>query len=251
MTAKLKILLISDIHGNYPALKSVANKFHPQQFDHIINCGDSLVYCPFSNETLQWLQQHHVISILGNTDKKIIKLLKGKSFKKPSRPDKRVMYMNCAEQLSSGNRDYLLSLPVRERLVLPWQNGTGNKQASMLGVFHGSPAKHHEFLFNTTDLSRFDTLAQQYPYRIIVTGHSHTPYHLKARDTDFINPGSVGRMFDDNPAASCAILELTADNIHVHHMRVEYDIQTVVNRLKKFNLPPIYEEMYKTGKKLN
>lgn len=247
----MKILLISDIHGNYPALEAVARHLVPSDFDHIINCGDSLVYAPFPNKTLNWLQQYKAISILGNTDKKVIKLLRGKTFKKPSKPEKVIMYRVCADQLTMANSSYISSLPVKETLELPWIINKSNHHSSTIGIFHGSPARPHEFLFDTTEQSRFKELAQKFPHRVIVTGHSHTPYHLIMKQTHFINPGSVGRMFDGDPAASCAVLKLSANSIEVRHYRIAYDIDAVISGLRKNQLPRIYEDMFKTGRKLN
>ena len=83
----IRILLISDIHGNYPALKAVDQQLTAASFDYIINAGDSLVYAPFPNEILAWLAEHHAIPILGNTDIKTIKFFSGKSVKKPGNPE--------------------------------------------------------------------------------------------------------------------------------------------------------------------
>lgn len=247
----MKILLISDIHGNYPALEAVANTLPPSAFNHTINCGDSLVYGPFPNETLYWLKQHQTISILGNTDKKVIKLLKGKTFRKPSNPEKLIMYRICADQLTRENSSYIDSLPKKHKLELPWKKPGDDNHDSTIGIFHGSPARPHEFLFDTTEPSRFEELALEYPFRVIVTGHSHTPYHLQIGQTHFINPGSVGRMFDGDPTASCAVLTLSADSLEVHHFRIAYDIDAVINELREHRLPSIYEDMFKTGRKLN
>ncbi|WP_163339647.1 metallophosphoesterase [Desulfopila sp. IMCC35008] len=247
----MEILLISDIHGNYPALEAVAQRLEPSAFDHIINCGDSLVYGPFPNKTLNWLQQHRAISILGNTDKKVIKLLSGKTFKKPSKPEKLIMYRVCANQLSMKNSSYIGSLPIKASLDLPWKIDGSSYHSSTIGIFHGSPARPHEFLFDTTEQNRFEDLAREYPYRVIVTGHSHTPYHLSVGQTHFINPGSVGRMFDGDPAASCAVLEVSANSIEVRHFRIPYNIDAVISGLRKHQLPQIYEDMFKTGRKLN
>lgn len=247
----MKILLISDIHGNYPALKAVAHQLEPSSFDYIINCGDSLVYGPFPNKTLNWLQKHRVISILGNTDKKVIKLLNGKTFKKPSRPEKKIMYRVCADQLTRENSAYISSLPIKDTLDLPWKMSGRSDHSSTIGIFHGSPARPHEFLFDITEKSRFEELAREFPFKVIVTGHSHTPYHLVMRQTHFINPGSVGRMFDGDPTASCAVLKLSAETIEVRHFRIAYDIDAVISGLRKHQLPEIYDNMFKTGRKLN
>ncbi len=247
----IRILLISDIHGNYPALKAVAQELSAASFDYIINAGDSLVYAPFPNETLAWLAEHHTISILGNTDKKTIKFLSGKTVKKPGNPEKRVMYTVTAKALNSAGRRYLLSLDKKRTLQLSPHGEGGKKYPKTLGIFHGSPADHDEFLFADTPDARFYELAKMTNCKIVVTGHSHSPYHKKMADVHFINPGSVGRMFDGDPRASCATLEISADTVTVQHFRVEYAIDEVVAKIRADNLPEIYATMYQEGKKLN
>jgi len=249
----MRILLLADIHGNYPALQAISIYFAETSFDAIVNCGDSVVYAPFANEVIEWLIAHKAISILGNTDKKVLKLLQGKSFAKPSKYDKRIMYTHTAGQLANHCIAYLQSLGVSAELSL--DDGSAREcdgsMRGMLGVFHGSPAKPHEFLFPTTPVERFKELARQYPYKAIVTGHSHTPYHLDVDDTHFINPGSVGRMFDSNPAAGCAVLNYDKGNLEVSHYRIDYDVALVTAELKHQQLPAIYQTMFKEGKKLN
>jgi hypothetical protein len=58
-------------------------------------------------------------------------------------------------------------------------------------------------------------------------------------------------MFDKDPRASCATLELTDNTISVQHFRISYQIDEVIARLKKEKLPSIYTKMYKSGEKLN
>ncbi len=238
----MKILLLSDIHGNYPALAAVAKKLPPKKFDCIVNCGDSTVYAPFPNQVLHWLHRHETISILGNTDRKVIKLLKGKSFKKPSKPEKRIMYTTTAATLNTTNKKYLLKLPKKKILHI---------QGRTVGIFHGSPEHANEFLFPSTAKKRFSELAACCGCNVVITGHSHTPYHKKTAGVDFINPGSIGRMFDGNPSASCAVLKLKKKGIEVRHYRISYCIDDVVRELSRQRLPTIYTLMYRKGRKLN
>lgn len=238
----MKILLLSDIHANYPALEAVAEKFPPASFDSICNCGDSLVYGPYPNETLKWLQDNNVYSILGNTDRKVKKILKGKSFKKPGKEEKRIMYTWTAEQLTAQSIDYLLSL--KKTCII-------KKYSSTIHLFHGSPEHPNEFLFPFTDFNRFQQLSYSVPDSIVITGHSHCPYYKLVNKTHFINPGSVGRMFDSDPSASCAILNIRDKVISVEHFRIEYQIKKINNAIKKAGLPEIYERMYLLGQKLN
>ncbi len=237
----MKILLLSDIHGNYPALQAVNDRFSNTFFDTICNCGDSLVYGPFPNETLDWLEENKVCSILGNTDKKIIKLLKGKSFKKPGKEEKRIMYTWTAQQLTSKSKKYLLSLKKSYSIEATYP----------VLLFHGSPEHPNEFLFPNTPHSRFKDLANSFPNSIVVSGHSHTPYYKHVATTHFINPGSVGRMFDSDPTASCAILNIVETAVSVEHFRIEYAIQETTTALKNAGLPEIYQRMYLLGQKLN
>ncbi len=238
----MKLLLISDIHGNYPALQAVAAELDADGCDQILNTGDSTVYAPFANQTLDWLRKHNAVSILGNTDIKIKKLLKGKEFKKPSKPEKRIMYTSTAETLNPDGKRYLLQLKKKKFLSL---SGYG------IGLFHGSPDKPDEFLFESTSDDRFLELAEQTDCDIIITGHSHTPYHKKIGGVHFINPGSTGRMFDGNPRASCAVLILKKNRVIVRHHRCTYAVEDVVRELARQQLPAIYAEMYRTGRKLN
>lgn len=247
----IRILLISDIHGNYPALKAIDKQLDASAFDYIVNSGDSLVYAPFPNETLTWLLKHQAISILGNTDQKVIKLILGKTFNKPGTQEKRIMYTSTAEDLTNINGRYLLSLTKKYKLKLSPSGTTGKQNKKRLGIFHGSPANHDEFLFADTPDARFHELADLTNCHVVVTGHSHSPYHKTLSNVHFINPGSVGRMFDGDPRASCATLEINGENITVQHFRIAYEIGEVVSKIRENNLPEIYATMFKEGKKLN
>ncbi|MFV0438323.1 MAG: metallophosphoesterase family protein [Desulfopila sp.] len=243
----MRILLLADIHGNYPALQAIDDHFTTTVFDAIVNCGDSLVYAPFANEVIDWLIGHRAVSILGNTDKKVLKLLRGKTVPKPGKAEKRVMYTHTAEQLDKRCIAYLQSLAISAELVI----GPGKGQGGKMGIFHGSPARPHEFLFATTPTARFAELAEQFPYLVVAVGHSHTPFHFHLGGCHFINPGSVGRMFDGNPAASCAVLTVDRSKLTVEHHRIAYDIRAVTAELARQQLPPIYQTMFEQGKKLN
>lgn len=247
----MKILLLSDIHANFPVIEAIEQHLSAYSFDLIINCGDSLVYGPFPNETLEWLKKKKTISILGNTDKKVIKLLKGKTFAKPSRSDKRIMYTWTAENLTAGNCSYLMSMKKKRRATVPGPLTSLNANLT-IGIFHGSPARHHEFLFESTPDERFIELAKAYPkFKAILCGHSHSPFHKLIDATHFINPGSAGRMFDGDPRASCATLNISDTGLSVEHHRVEYDIDKTVSSLRSKGLPDIYCTMYKSGRKIN
>jgi len=238
-----KLLLLGDIHANYPALKTILRHIDPDRFDWIINTGDFTVYSTFPNETIQWFRERKkTICILGNTDRRILKILKGKKLKKPKREEKRVMYYWTSQNLHPKNGSYLESLPKQTDFTL---------DHIRIGVFHGTFYNPNEELFPSSPESRFYHLSKDSPYQIHIMGHSHVPYYKIVNGVHFINPGSVGRMFDGDPRASYAILTLSSGKISVEHFRAPYPVEEAVKSLKKNRLPDIYATMLRTGKKLN
>jgi len=67
----------------------------------------------------------------------------------------------------------------------------------------------------------------------------------------FINPGSVGRMFDGSSDASYAVLDLEQGKIEVKLYRCPYDVESLIQALAEHHLPAIYQKMYRTGTKCN
>ncbi|MCK4794872.1 MAG: metallophosphoesterase family protein [Desulfobacteraceae bacterium] len=238
-----KILLLGDIHANYPALKAIWKHIRSDRFDWIINTGDFTVYSTFPNETIQWFRERKkTLCILGNTDRRILKMLKGKTLKRPKKEEKRVMYFWTSENLLPENISYLKSLPKQTDLTV------GHIR---IGIFHGTLDDPNEELFPSAHENRFHQLSKDSPYEVHVMGHSHVPYYKIVDGIHFINPGSVGRMFDGDPRASYAILTLSSGRITVEHFRTSYSVEEAVKSLKKHRLPDIYAKMFRKGMKLN
>ena len=118
-------------------------------------------------------------------------------------------------------------------------------------MFHGTLDDPDEELFPDAPESRFRELAKDSPYQVHIMGHSHVPYYKIVDGVHFINTGSVGRMFDGDPRASFAILKISSGSIAVEHFRIPYAVEKVVKDLKKNQLPDIYTNMFRIGKKLN
>jgi len=238
-----KLLLLGDVHGNFPALNAIGKYIRPERFDRIINTGDFTVYSTFPNETIQWFRQKkNTVCILGNTDRRVLRILKGKKLKRPKKEEKRVMYYWTSENMHPENISYLKSLPQKTDFTL------GHIR---IGIFHGTLGDPDEELYPSAPENRFRKLAKHSRYQIHIMGHSHVPYYKIVDGVHFINPGSVGRMFDGDPRASFAILKISSGNIAVEHFRIAYPVEKVVAGLKDQRLPDIYAEMFRIGKKLN
>ena len=238
-----KLLVLGDIHANWPALKAIIRYIRPKRFDGIINTGDFTVYGTFPNETIRWFRKRKkTLCILGNTDLRLLNILAGKKLKKPGKEEKRVMYFWTADHLSNKNHRYLKSLPDKMECTI-------NK--IRIGIFHGTFDDPEEILYPDTRINRFRELAANAPYRVHIMGHSHIPYYKKVGGVHFINPGSVGRMYDGDPRTSFAIVRVSSKSIAGEHFRIPYPIRKDTTGLEKHNLPDIYKKMYEIGKKLN
>lgn len=238
-----KILVMGDIHSNFPALKAIQNHVRKETFHRIMNTGDFTVYGTHPNEVVQWFREkRNAICIVGNTDKRVLEILTGKELKKPKREEKRIMYFWTCENLLPENVRYLHSLPDQLDFTA---------DTVRIGLFHGDFDDKEESLRSDSPESRFRELAAKFPYQVHVMGHTHVPFHRIVDGVHFLNPGSAGRPFDGDPRASFAILTVDSGNIAVEHFRVPYPVEEVATSLKKNGLPDLYAEMYRAGKKLN
>lgn len=239
-----ELLVLSDIHANYPALKAIENHVDPDRFHRIVNAGDLTVYGTFPNETIEWFRRRTTsVCIAGNTDRRVLAILEGKPLGKPKKEEKRAMYYWTSDKLLPENREYLKSLS--EEAVVT----VGDLR---IRIIHGDFDEEGE---NSSSLgspeSRFRTLARESPCQAHILGHTHIPFHTIIDGVHFINPGSAGRPFDGDPRSSFAILTVSSGKITVEHFRIPYSVEEVTSGLKNNGLPDIYGEMYRTGRKLN
>ena len=238
-----KLLVLGDIHANWPALKTIIAYIRPGQFDGIINTGDFTVYSTFPNKTVSWFRKRkNMLCILGNTDRRLLNILEGKKLKKPGKEEKRVMYFWTAEHLSKKNHRYLKSLPEKMECII---------KKTRIGIFHGTSDDPEETLYPDAPIKRFRELARNAPYQVHIMGHSHIPYYKQVDGVHFVNPGSAGRMYDGDPRTSFAIVKVSSKSIAAEHFRIPYPVGRVTADLEKQNLPAIYKKMYEIGKKLN
>ena len=67
----MKIALISDIHGNLPALKAVLNDIKKQQPDAIFCLGDLVNFAGWDNEVIDLIRKNNIPCLQGNHDEGI------------------------------------------------------------------------------------------------------------------------------------------------------------------------------------
>ncbi len=229
--------VISDIHGNLPALESVLEDIKRHNVSHIWNLGDIVGYYPYPNEVIERLASEGIESISGNYDNKVLEFRKKKAdWEKSKSPEKYFSFKWNDENLNELSRKYLQILPRHIRKQI------GDYDILLV---HGSPLSQSEYLTEDTPAAYLDGLMEQSRCNVIAAGHTHKPMAIKTDRGWVVNPGSVGRPEGDTRASY--LLLRFGRTLKVKHFNVPYDIDAVVNAAKKAGMPQIFMDMIEKG----
>jgi putative phosphoesterase len=231
----MRILLISDIHSNLPALEAVIEEANKIGYDTIWCAGDIVGYYPWPNEVADWVKGNVHHCVMGNHDAVIAGLVSPEYFS--SHAYTAIMW--TAEHLTEENKKFISNLPVA-------------KEIGQTILVHDTPLRPlsmEYILYPEQALEVFEKT----PYRLIVYGHTHIPalfaytgkdlqihytidgVNLDLRYRYMLNPGSVGQPRDGIPLASFLIWD-TDKNLLIHK-RVDFDKEKVLKELKVKGLP--------------
>ena len=226
----MAIAILSDIHGNLPALEAVLDDLRGRHADAVYCLGDLVGYGASPNEVVERIRAERIPTIMGNYDD-------GVGF---DRDDCGCAYRD-EEEKARGQRSllwtrahttddhkaFLRSFPSEMRF------DTAGRRILLV---HGSPRKMNEYLFEDRPLSSFERLATSSHADIIVFGHTHRPYTKVARNVLFVNAGSVGKPKDGDWRACYALLSPDAAQ-PVEFVRVPYDLARATSAIRDTDLP--------------
>lgn len=237
----MKIAVISDIHANLPALKSVLEDITRRGADRILCAGDLVGYAPFPNEVIGLVRDRGIDSVLGNYDD-------GVGFERGdcgcaykddhSRELGRVSIAWTTSEVTSENKAFLRSLP--ENILL---EATGRR----VMVVHGSPRKINEYLYEDKPEATLRRVIEASGADVLVCGHTHIPYHKVINGKHLVNAGSVGKPKHGQPNAVYALVSLGED-VEVTFVEVPYDVETTARAIENSDLPDEFAQMLRHGR---
>ena len=215
------IAIISDVHGNYPALQKVLEEIDKLNCQQIISLGDVSGYYCMVNECIDELRHRKIINLLGNHDSYLLG------------------YGKCPRS-TTVNRciDFQKSIISTENLEYLKKSPTIYEYAS-ISMRHGGwndPIDEYieEFDFNAV---------KKLPYNIYCSGHSHIQFMQKQEGRIYFNPGSVGQPRDNLPSAAFALID---DNGNIELKRISYCIDKIATQMQKSGFESrIYECLYR------
>jgi len=104
----MRIALVSDIHGNLPALEAVVADIGRRGVDQIVNLGDILSGPLLPLETAHYLMAQGWVTVAGNHEHQLLD---------PEHPARGASDTYADAQLGSAERDWLASLPQTVQLT--------------------------------------------------------------------------------------------------------------------------------------
>jgi predicted phosphodiesterase len=132
------------------------------------------------------------------------------------------------DDLGDERLDWLRRLPAERRLTL---------EDTMVLACHASPGSQTQGFDTQLDPSVVLERVSRTDARVICCGHTHLP---EVRDLGWkviVNDGSAGYVFDGDPTASWAIVEIDGDSVTAEIRRTEFDTMTVSNAISARGLP--------------
>lgn len=215
----MKILLVSDIHSNWPALKAVTEA--EPDFDACLCAGDIVDYATEPVPCVDWIRRHATICVRGNHDHAVAQRVVpqgGPGFRGLARATRPMHW----EALDEERLTWLETLPVTAYVTL---------DGLQFFLVHGTPRDPlDEYLID--DARQWEDRLQHVDADIVCVGHTHQPFELQLSNKRVINPGSVGQPRDGNPRASYAVIERG----RVEFRRVEYDIRETLDALERVGI---------------
>jgi putative phosphoesterase len=225
-----EIAVLSDVHGNLHALRAVIENAEKRGINSFLNTGDLIGYGPYPKEVIELLQSKNTVSVAGNVDLEVFQSITGE------KKEKKIAMEFARKQVSKSYRTYLFSLPRCVRLEIAGKR---------LFMTHGSPESIDEHLYADTPMKRLNEIAKEVKADVIITGHSHQQYVRELSGACFLNPGSVGRPYDNNPQAGYAVVKLNPLSFEL--VRVNYDAAAAAQASRKKGLPESFSQAILRG----
>jgi putative phosphoesterase len=208
----MKILVLADIHANWPALSAIR-----ESFDACFFLGDLVDYASNPVPCVEWVQANATAAVRGNHDHAVAQRIVargGSGFRRLAEATRPLQW----QALAPKHLKYLARLPVTRHLRV---------DGIKFVLLHATPRDPmDEYLAD--DPAAWQSRLEGIDGEIICVGHSHIQFRLEFNGMQVLNPGSVGQPRDGDPRCAYAVIE----DGKVELRRVEYDIDATVSHMR-------------------
>lgn len=238
----MRLVVLSDVHGNCFALETVLEDLKKTNYDHIVCNGDMIQSGPQPHETVQLLREVNCSIVMGNSDAWLMTGVETDAHLISEERRKKLDIVRAwsLSKLTEDDRAFIKTFQSTVTVDL----GQGRD----LLAFHGSPISFDQFLLPSTPEDEFQEILKPYANNMLTGGHMHLQYVRRLRDSQnfFFNPGSVGVAYNHeqsdpngllDPWAEYAILTARKSHIHLEFVRVALDMEKMAEIYRKSDRP--------------
>jgi len=230
----MRFAVLSDIHGNLPALEAVLADARQQDVDGYIVAGD-FTGGPHPQETFDLLRSLGCWMIRGNGEDYMLAYDAGTAPHAWRVSDQWATLRWSVARLSRETLDHVAGLPEQRVLVLDG--------ALPVRVVHGSPRRPSEFLYPDGDptalelyrraellppsekLPKLGVVLADVREQVVICAHSHIPWIQKAGGRLVVNAGAVSSPNNGDVGAQYALLEWREGGWVATLRSVPYDLE--------------------------
>ena len=245
----MRLAIISDIHGNLPALEAVLADVDASAPDEVWCLGDVVGYGAEPNECAELVAERCTVCLAGNHDLAVLEAIDISTFS----PAAAEAAQWTTAQLADGPREFLSGLHAAD-------------ESREVALYHASP-RDHVWEYVLWPEQAGECIAKQ-AKRVALIGHSHIALCFRAADDGdadategaqvnagtkleigdgrwLLNPGSVGQPRDRDPRACYGIFD--SEERTFKYFRVAYDVQTARQKILDAGLAPVFGERLLVG----
>jgi predicted phosphodiesterase len=246
----MRYALLSDIHGNLPALEAVlADITAERSVDATYHLGDLVGYAPWPNEVVATLRKAEIHGVAGNYDSTTSTNYKHCGCKYEDAEQERLSHLSydwTKAHTSDEAKKYLAQLPFRLDLR-PYGGHTGGPTVILV---HGNQTLNTVYVTEDRSdefLAKMGSTLGAKSGDVVCFGHTHKPWHREISGVHFVNTGSVGRPKDGDWRAGYVILDVVPERITVQIARVPYPLEVTMAAIYESDLPNAFADYLHNG----
>ena len=251
----MRYALISDIHGNLPALDAVLGDIDGRPgIGAVYHLGDLVGYGPWPNEVIERLGARRIAGVAGNYDSTVATDYTHCGCRSESPRQEELAHLSfewTRAHVTPESKRTLGGLPFR----LDLKPRGGHVAGPTISLVHATAVNNLVYLTEDRSDEFLSNIARQANLRVgdvLCFGHTHKPWHRVVNGVLFVNTGSVGRPKDGDWRAGYVLLDVRAGagavaEVEVQVVRVEYDVEAAAHDIIRAGLPEEFADFLRTG----
>jgi predicted phosphodiesterase len=219
-----RLAVLSDVHGNLPALQAVEADLAAASPDAVVVAGDFLTWGPYARETLELARARGWAVIRGNSELYLVDWATPRADPGWSDP----VWYATLHALVAELADWRPRIAVwPDQLCLRFPDGPP------IRVVHGSPRSHWEGMTPITPDERMAERLAGVEESLVICGHTHLATDRTVGRWQVLNPGSLGVPLDGDRRAGYMLLDAVDGGWRPSWRRVAYDLGPLLERMRR------------------